>query len=40
MNAGVRNTKERDITGVVYGRIQQFRTDQLAESQSMGTIWS
>lgn len=40
MNPEVLHTQERDITWIVYWRIQQFRTNQLVESQSIWTIWN
>lgn len=40
MDPNVSHTHERDITGAVFWRIQQFRTNQLIESQSIGTVWN
>jgi len=40
MSPKLNSTAERDITGAVYGRAQQFRTSQLiVSSQNLGTIW-
>ena len=40
MDPKVSNTTERDITWAIYARVQQFRNDQLIESQSIGTVWN
>lgn len=41
MTPSIDSTNRREISGAIYGQIQQFRTSQrVSSSQTLGTVWS
>ena len=41
MNPTVDSTNRREISGAIYGQIQQYRTSQrIASAQTLGTVWT